>query len=221
MTAADFFAPGHNEFMKGLHSFLNPEEGYQDAQTKLKEYFDMALKSGKSAQDILQPLINQGQSQYGRLNEQAENLNNPVNLENEWANAYTESPYAKQLTSEATSAGKDAASSMGLLGSSAALNNIQKSAGNIMQSDRSAFMDDLMKKYMSSIGIGQNLYGVGASATGAQSSEGIDLSKLIAGAGENFAGLKYGETASPGINFGKGIGAAANLGVNYATGGAS
>lgn len=219
MGALDFLAPGHNEFMTGLHSFLHPEEGYQDAQAKLKEYFDMAMKSGKSAEEILQPLVNQGQSQFGRLNNQAENLNNPVNLENEWTNAYSESPYAKQLTSEATAAGKDAASSMGLLGSSAALNNIQKSAGNIMQSDRASFLDDLMKKYMASIGIGQNLYGVGANAAGTQSGNELNLAKLTEGTGENLAGLKYGEIAAPGVNFGKALGIGADLGVNFATGG--
>jgi hypothetical protein len=104
--------------------------------------------------------------------------------------------------------------SAGLLGSSAALNNVQTSASNIMQSDRQQYLDSLMQKYMASIGIGQNLYGVGATAGNQASSNALNQ-------GQNQAGLTYGANAAPGAMFGKLAGAGADLGINWATGGAS
>jgi len=196
---------GFLPFGKNIQSFLHPEEGYKSAEEQMQKFFEQA-------QGFNQPFINNGQNQYDRLNNQANELNDPAALEAKWASGYTESPYAKQLTDEATSSGKNAASSMGLVGSSAALNNIQHSAGNIMQSDRQSYLNDLMQKYMTSIGIGENLYGVGANAANANSQNAMKQ-------GENMAGLKYGEVNSPGDVFGKVLGTAANLGVNYATGG--
>lgn len=182
---------------EGISSFFNPQEGYKGASEQLQKFFEMAQKYNL-------PFMNQGQAQYDRLNEQAEKLNHPAELENEWTKGYEESPYAKQLTNEATSSGLDAASRQGLLGSSAATTNIQKSAGNIMQSDRQSYINDLMQKFMASIGIGSSLYGVGANA-------GNELSKNALQTGENQAGLKYGEINSPGENFGKFAGGTAAL----------
>jgi len=92
---------------------------------------------------------------------------------------------------------------MGLMGSSAALQNIQQGAGQIQQQDREAYLNDLMQKYMQGIGLGGQLYGIGANAGGA----GANLAMREA---ENIAGLKYGEEAAPGQLFGKIAGAALN-----------
>jgi hypothetical protein len=152
--------------------------------------------------------------QYGRLTNQANALNNPADLENQWANSYQESPYAKAMEGHAKEAGLGAASSMGLNGSSAAINNIQQSSHDIMNQDRNQYMQDLMQKYMASIGIGQNLYGQGAAAAGAMSNNAMNQ-------GNTMAGLAYGEQAAPGKLFGQVLGTAANAGMNYATGGMS
>jgi hypothetical protein len=191
-------------FNSQFESFLHPEKGYQNAESELQKWFEIAQKYNL-------PFMQQGKDQYGRLNGQADKLNDPAALEAEWSKGYEESPYAKQLTKEATASGEDAASSMGLLGSSAALTNIQKSAGDIMQSDRQKYMDDLMQKYMQSIGIGENLYGVGANSAN-------ELSKNTLQTGENMAGLKYGETNAPGEQFGKIAGAIGNAALNWSTG---
>ena len=190
---------------KGIHSFMHPEEGYEKAEGQAQKYY-------VDAQGKLQPLVNQGQSQFNRLTGQAEALNNPGQLENQWAGGYTESPYARQAQQEATSSGLDAASSMGLRGSSAALNKLEKSAGNLMQSDRQQYMNDRMQKYLASIGIGQQIYGTGAAAAGGQATNAMNQ-------GTNMAGLAYGKQNAPGEMFGKLAGTAANLGLNYATGG--
>jgi hypothetical protein len=188
-----------------VSSFFHPEAGYDDAMKQLQQYF-------QQAQGGLNPFIQNGMNAGNNLSEQEAALNDPAALQAKWAQGYSESPYAQQLTKQATSSGLNAASSMGLMGSSAALGNIQNSAGNIMQSDRQNYLNDLMQKYMASIGIGQNLYGVGAGAQSQQSQNAMNM-------GENMAGLQYGATNAPGDMFGKLAGGVADLGLNWATGG--
>jgi hypothetical protein len=204
-----------------ISSFFNPQEGFQSAEEQMQKFFEMMQKYGQDANNTLNPYNQNGMNQYGRLNNQANELGDPQALENKWASGYSESPYAQQMTKEATAGGLDAASSMGLMGSSAALSNIQKSAGNIMQSDRQAYMDDLMKKYMASVGIGKNLYGVGANAAGGMSANDMNMGTNAMNMGQTMGGLKYGETNAPGEMFGKLAGGAADIGLNWATGGMS
>jgi hypothetical protein len=188
-----------------MDSWLHPERGYQDAGKTMEGYY-------RDAQGNLQPYNQNGQDQYGRLNGQANALNDPTQLENQWANSYTESPYAKQMEAKATGVGMDQASAMGLMGSSAALNNVQQSAGDIMQSDRQQYMNDLMNKYMASVGIGENMYGVGANAANQQSKNAMDE-------GTAQGGAAYGAANAPGSQFGGLLGTIINGGINYATGG--
>lgn len=202
-----FGSGGISAFSNGLNSFIHPEDAYKAAEDQSQQYY-------RDAQGRLQPYNQNGMDQYGRLMDQAGKLNDPVALENQWASQYTESPEAKQDIANATSSGLGAASSMGLNGSSAAIRNIQNSSGELMNKDRQGFLDRAMAKYMASIGIGQGLYGIGANAAGAQSSNAMSE-------GNTMAGLKYGETAAPGAMFGDLLGKGVNLAANYFTGGMS
>lgn len=188
-----------------ISSFLHPEEGYKKAGQQMQKYY-------VDAQGKLQPFVEQGQSQYNRLNTQANQLGDPTQLENQWVDSYSMSPYAQHLLNQAKESGLDAASSMGLMGSSAALNNIQNSAGNIMQSDRQQYMNDLMQKYMASIGIGQDIYGTGATAASGQSQNAMNQ-------GQNMGQTAFNVQNAPGELFGKILGAAGNAAINYQTGG--
>lgn len=202
MAISGFFGGAGNM----INSFLHPEEGYEKAGNQLQKYY-------VDAQGQLKPLIEQGQSQYNRLNTQANMLDNPVNLENQWAQSYQTSPYAQTLMDQSKTSGLDAASSMGLLGSSAALHNIQQGAGEIMQSDRQQYMNDLMNKYLASIGIGQSIYGTGAGAITQSSQNALNQ-------GTSMAQMKYGQQNAPGEMLAKILGTAANTAINYQTGGA-
>lgn len=202
-----FGGGGFGAFSKSLNSFIHPEEAYKDAANVSQQYY-------LDAQGKLQPIANQGQDQYGFLMNARNRLNDPVGLENEWSNSYSMSPEAKQDIANATAAGQNSASSQGLVGSSALTNNIQHSAGDIMSRDRQQFLTNLMQKYMAGIGIGSNIYGLGANADSALSTNAMNE-------GNTMAGLKYGETAAPGALFGNLLGKAADAGVNYATGGMS
>jgi|SRR6185503_2532460 len=192
-------------FSDMLHSFLNPEKGYKDAS-------DIVNNQWNETKGYLDPTRQAGQDQLGRLTGYEDALSHPEQLENQWASSYEMSPYAKQLLDQSKTSGLDAASSMGLSGSSAALGNIQKSAGNIMQSDRQSYLDDLMKKYMGAIGIGQDIYGKGTQAASQEAT-------LSADKGNSLAQLKYGEDSAPGDMFGKLLGGGVDLAANLFTGG--
>lgn len=185
--------------------FNDPSKGYEKAGQAMEQYY-------RDAQGKLQPYNQNGMSQFNRLTGQAEALNNPAQLQNQWAQSYEMSPQAQQMMKQAKSSGLDAASNMGLMGSSAAVNNIQNSAGNIMQNDRQSYMNDLMQKYMASVGIGQNIYGTGAGAAGAMSGNSMTQ-------GQNAGQVAYGQQNAQGDAFGKLFGGLTQGGINYATGG--
>ena len=188
-----------------MDSFLHPEKAYEKAGEQMQKYY-------RDAQGKLQPYNQHGLDQYGRLNDQANQLNDPAALQAKWASTYEMSPSARMAQEHASQSGMNAASSMGLMGSSGALNNIQQSAGEIMQGDRQAYMNDLMQKYMASIGIGQNIYGTGANAAGAMSNNAMNM-------GTNMAGAAFGQQNAPGAMLGDWLGKAADAGINFASGG--
>ena len=118
-----------------------------------------------------------------------------IKLQEKWSQGYENSPYAKQLLSQNQSSGMDAAAQMGLGGSSAALSNIQQGAGNIVSKDRQQYMDDLMKKYMSGIGLGENLYGTGATAGTNLGSGAMDQGTIQTNFAYNKANSRQGDIA--------------------------
>jgi ABC-type glycerol-3-phosphate transport system permease component len=140
----DLFHPG-NAYKKAGE---REKAGYDEAQGYRNPY----LEGGKKAGFDLDEFLNQ--------------LKNPADLQNEWAQNYQESPYAKQLLEENQGQGLDAASAMGLNGSSGALSNIHRGAGDIQNKARQQYMDDLMQKYLAGIGIGTNKYNIGANTAG-------------------------------------------------------
>ena len=196
MSVYDYLYP-----TKMIHSFLNPDDAYKSAEKPLTNEWNQA-------QGFQQPYVQAGNNQLPQLTGAEGALLNPTQLQNQWAQSYRVSPQAQQAMQLAKSQGMDAASSMGLLGSSAALNNVQQSSNNIMNADQQQFMNDLMQKYMTGIGIGQNIYGVGAQTAGNLGTQAIQY-------GENMAAMEYGRQAAPGNIFGNllqgGINAAGSL----------
>lgn len=180
-----------------INSFLNPGQGYKDAAKE-------AGKGYKEAQGYQQPFYQQGLDAYGGLNSAYQKLLNPAALQEEWSKAYQTSPEAQRMLQMNMGQGMDAASAMGLMGSSGALQNIQQGAGDINLKDRQNFLNDLMQKYMAGIGLGQNIYGIGAGA-------GQNMGNRAFEHGNNLAGLKYGETNSPGQMFGGLLGLGAGI----------
>lgn len=187
---------GSNTVGNALDSFLHPEDAYKEAEKASNQGYE-------ESKGYQQPFFNNGVDQIGRLNSAENSLLNPGQLENDWASQYETSPYAKQMLDENQNQGLDAASSMGLSGSSAALGNIQQGAGNIVKKDRREFLNDLMEKYLHGIGLGQSMYGTGASA-------GANLGSNAMTHGNDVAGLRGSAQAAPGELFGQVAGGIAN-----------
>jgi hypothetical protein len=187
--------------------------GFMDDGSDAYAAAEKAANQGwNEAQGFEKPYWQQGLDQYGRLNSAENSLLDPGALEAQWAAGYQTSPYAKQMLEQNKNSGLDAASSMGLMGSSAAMNNIQVGAGNIVNQDRQQYMNDLMNKYLAGIGIGQNIYGTGAQMGGLLGGQAIQH-------GEDLAGLEYGRVGAPGQMRNQLIGTIFNTGANLATGG--
>jgi hypothetical protein len=200
---ADIFGGIGNMF----DSFFHPEQGYEDAEKVFRQFWNEA----KARQD---PYARHGEEQYGNLMGAEKSLLDPESLLRKWMEGYETSPYAKQSIANARSSGLDAASSQGLLGSSAATNNIQNSANYLMNKDRSEYLNDLMKKYMSGVDLGRDIYGKGAGIAESMGRQGLEF-------GRDIGGATYGAKNAPGNLLGQLLSMAANGAGNYFTGGSS
>lgn len=165
-------------------SFANPQRGYEDAMAQIQKYFQQAQK-------YQQPFMQAGQNQIGTLTGAEGKLLNPAALQSEWAKGYEMSPYAQDLMKRSTDTGNQQASAMGLTGSSANLENIQRTGSSIMQQDRQQYLNDLMQKYLAGIGIGQDIFGKGAAAAG-------NMSNIASQTGQEMAGGAFGAANAPG-----------------------
>lgn len=172
-----------------INSFLHPERGFEEAEKESR-------RAWEEAQGYEKPYWERGNEQAGRLTGAEDKLLDPAALEAEWSKSYETSPYAKQLLEKNRTSGLDAASSMGLMGSSAAINNIQQGAGEIVAKDRQQYMQDLMNKYLAGIGIGQDIYGQGGTAAG-------NLTRGRLQTGQDLAQERYGKYNAPGQTVGE------------------
>jgi hypothetical protein len=180
-----------------LKSFLHPEMGYKKAQEEANRMY-------QEAKGFQTPYHERGLEAYGPLKDAYGRLLDPVSLQNEWAKAYETSPEALRAMEFAKQQGLEGASSMGLMGSSGALQNLQQGASDIMLQDRRNFLNDLMQKYMQGIGLGKDIYGAGASTAG-------NLGNQAARQGENMAQLAYNRKNAPGSQLSGILGIGANL----------
>lgn len=179
--------------MSWLSSFLSPGKGYQAGQEQLDKYYGQA-------QGSLQPYNQNGQEQYGNLQSYIDNLMHPEKLQDEWIKSYTQSEASKNAQGMAQEHGLDAASSMGLMGSSPALNAIQAGTTQIGLEDRQNYLNDLMQKYMGGAGLVQGVYGQGANAAGQMANNSMTM-------GQNSAEMAYGQKNAGGNMLGGLLGA--------------
>lgn len=183
--------------MSWLSSFLHPEKGYKSAQNELQQYYNQG-------QGYLQPYNQFGVEQYGNLQQYIDALMHPEKLQDEWAKGYSESESAKNAEAMAKEHGLDAASSMGLMGSSPALNAIQAGTTQIGLDDRQNYLDNLMQKYLAGAGLAQGIFGTGAGAAGQMGQNAMNM-------GQNMGQLKFGEQNAGGNLFGNLLGAGLGL----------
>jgi hypothetical protein len=167
-----------------LDSIFNPGKGYDKAQEELRKYYEQS-------QRYLEPYNKNGQSVFPQYSDAMNKLLNPTALQDEWSTGYKESDLAKQNEAMASQHGLNAAQAMGLGGSSPALQAIQSGTSGIVARDRQQYLDDIMKKYLAGIGIGQDIYGKGSSAASQQSTNANQM-------GENSSQLAFNKQNAPG-----------------------
>ncbi len=190
--------------MSWLSSFMHPGRAYQAAQDQMQQYY-------QQAQGQMQPFIQQGQNAGTQLGGAMQQLLDPQALQAKWMESYETSPQARQMQEQAQQSGLNAASSMGLMGSSPAMQALQQGGAQIGAADRQSYLDSLMQKYMAGTGIGQSMYGTGAGMAGQSAQQTQQM-------GDIMGGLAAGRAGAGGGMIGQGLGALASLGGNYLTG---
>lgn len=183
-------------------SFMHPEKGYEAALDELRKRFD-------ESKGYLMPYNQQGQQQYGTLSGGIDQLLHPEDLMSRFVSSYQESPYAQQLANESNQQGLNDASSMGLMGSSAALKNMQQGAGRIVSADRQEYLSNMMKNFLSGLGLSQNIYNRGEDAASSLMKGTNDMGNLeamLAYGKQNAPGNTFENLLSMGANAAKGIG---------------
>lgn len=182
-------------------SFLNPGKGYKKAQNQLDKYY-------QQSQQQLQPYNQNAQNMYGQLSDATTNLLNPSSLMDKWINDYQMSDQAKFAQNRAMDSGINAASAMGLVGSSPALQALQYGQSEIGAQDEQRYIERMINQYLQGAGLAQGIYGQGANAAGNMSNNAMNM-------GSSAAEMAYGRQNAPGQLFGNLLGTAANLGGSY------
>lgn len=189
-----------------LSSFLKPGKAYKKAGDELRRAYGESQQYQQQAQQQLQPFAQQGQAAYGDLSGAMRQLLDPQALESQWAQGYETSPYARMLQEQSKNQGLDAASSMGLMGSTPALRAIQQGQAMITAQDRENYLNRLTQKYLSGAELAQGIYGTGAGAAGQMGQNYMQQAQNALQQGQGLAQMKYGEQAAPGSLLGKILG---------------
>lgn len=187
-----------------LSSFLNPDQGYRDAAREVN-------RGWQDASGYMQPFQTAGTGEIPRLQGAAGALMDPATLENQWASGYQESPYAQDAMRRSSESGLDAASSMGLMGSSPALESIQRNASSIMNADRQTYLQNLMQKYLAGVQVSQGLFNTGSNTANTMAQSRLNV-------GDNLGQLKYGEQSAPGALLGRILGMGVGAGATALSG---
>lgn len=198
--------------MDWFTSFFHPEKAYQAGQDTMSQFYNQA-------QGYQAPYNQYGQNAYQGLSDAMQALLNPEALHDKWVGNYEQSETSKRAQDLATQSGLNAASSLGLMGSSPALSAIQEGTTQIGLADRDNYLNSLLQKYLAGTGIATNVFNTGAQSASQMANNAMKM-------GEDMAQMKYGEQAAGGnmlanllgLGLGFGSGAYGNSSWNF-TGG--
>ncbi len=193
--------------MSILSDLFDPGAGYQAAQNQTQQYYNQGVGA-------LQPYATAGNNALPQLTGAASSLLNPAALQAQWMQSYTTSPEAQMAEAMATQHGLNAASSMGLLGSTPAESAIQAGTSQIGLEDQQNYLHDLMQKYVAGINATSGIYKTGAGAA-------EDIGNLNEKFGRMAAQEAYGKKAAGGSFLGTLIGAGAGAFFGGPTGAAA
>jgi hypothetical protein len=185
--------------MSWLSSFIHPGRAYEKAGKESERYYNQG-------QQFLQPYNQHGEEAYGNLSGAMQNLMHPQDFYNELMQNYETSPYAQNQQAQSTQHALNAASSMGMLGSTPALNAMQAGNSAIGNADRENYFKRLMDMYFHGADISQNIYGQGAQA-------GNQMGQNAINQGTNASEMAFGQNAVGGQMFGNILGNVSGAGM--------
>lgn len=183
--------------------FSNP---YKKARKTYQSGADQVQQQYDQAEQSYQPFIDQGQQAYGGYSQMMQNLMNPTKLQDEWMNAYQQSDQAKIAARDAQTAGLDSASSMGLMGSTPAIQAMQAGTASILADDKQRYLDQLMQKYTAGASIAGNIYNTGANMAGQQGQMRGQRAGMTNQQNQDLANLQYNQSAYGGKMMGNILG---------------
>lgn len=198
-------------------SKITGRDAYEKAQKAYEQQMQQSQQQYGQAQQNLQPFVDQGQEGYGSYKDAMMKLMNPAALQDEFMKSYEPSEQAKYTSEMAGQEGLDAASSMGLMGSTPALGAIQAGKSQIMADDKQKYIDNLMQKYLAGAGIAGNIYSTGANMAGQQANIGSTQAGSTMASGGPMSQFQYGQNmAGPNMlgNIGGLVGGLATSGAN-------
>lgn len=178
------FDLGIGGLIKGFKSFMHPEKGYEKAQDQLARYYP-------EAQGYLAPYNQYGHEAHGNLRTMIDELMNPTNLYDRLLEGYHQSDASKFAEERARQSGLNALSSMGMLGSTPAIQAMQMGTNQIAAEDERNFMKQMIDQYLQAAGIAQGIFGQGAQA-------GNQMAQNASNYGTNAAEMAFGRQNAPG-----------------------
>jgi hypothetical protein len=169
---------GLSQFFSGL--FGNSDEPFKDAAKELEKYLSQA-------KEYQNPFYNAGVGGIGKYQDWLKSQENPSEFINNLMGKYQESPWARYQQNQNNRAATNFGSENGLIGSTPLLLQQQQNAQNLSSQDMQGWLQNVLG-INNNVGQGYgNLINTGANSANA-------LTNLLSNYGENFAGLKYGQT---------------------------
>jgi len=195
-------------------SRISGKDAYKDAQKMYERQMQQSQQQYNQAGQTMQPYVDQGQQAYGNYNTAMQNLMNPSALQDEWMKSYAPSEQAKYTSQMAGQQGLDAASAMGVMGSTPAMQAVQAGTSQIMADDKQRYLDQLMQKYMAGAGIAGNIYNTGVNAAGTQTGVRQQQAGSTMQSAPDLAQMRYGQGSSGSRFLGNVLGGGIAAGLN-------
>lgn len=178
--------------------FGNSGQPYSDAAKQYQQWANQAATTQ-------QPFLQGGKVGLGNFQQWLSGMKNPSDFINNLMTEYHESPWAHYQQQQALRAGQNAASALGLSGSTPFAQQLQQTSTNISNQDLNQWLQNVLG-INTQYGTGnQSLMNQGASSANA-------LTNLYNMMGQNLGELAYGQRAGQNQDFWNMLGGGLNLG---------
>jgi len=167
-----------NNFLSGgqTSAYGDVANGYQNSQNEMNNMYNTGMSG-------LNPYTQAGQATIPQYQNFLQSIQGQMN--GNWMNSYQETPYAKYLTNQETSAANNAAAGGGILGTTPNQQNVAQIANNVTSGDMQNYFNNMQSQNQMQLnGMGQ-VMGNGLSAAGTGANLSSTMGQAISQAMEN------------------------------------